>query len=40
MKWIKQIYDCVHAYKLWFLILITTDLLFIFLALIGLPRNL
>lgn len=39
MKWIKQIYDCFHAYKLWFLILITTDLLFIFLAWLAYPET-
>ncbi|NMF00354.1 sensor histidine kinase [Aneurinibacillus aneurinilyticus] len=39
MKWIKQIYDCFHAYKQWFLILITTDLLFIFLAWLAYPET-
>lgn len=39
MSWIKQIYDCFHADKLWFLILIITDLLFIFLAWLAYPET-
>ncbi|SMO87955.1 sensor histidine kinase [Melghirimyces algeriensis] len=39
MKWIKQIYDCFHAYKLWFLILIVTNLLFIFFAWLAYPET-
>lgn len=37
MKWIKPIYDCFHAYKLWFLILMGTNLLFIFFAWLAYP---
>ena len=39
MKWIKQIYDCFHAYKQWFLMLIATNLLFIFLAWLAYPET-
>ncbi|PWA11056.1 ATP-binding protein [Pueribacillus theae] len=39
MKWIKQIYDCFLAYKLWFLMLISTNLLFIFLAWLAYPET-
>ena len=39
MKWIKQIYNCFHAYKLWFLILIITDILFSFLAWLAYPET-
>ncbi|KNF08594.1 signal transduction histidine kinase [Gottschalkia purinilytica] len=39
MRWIKQIYDCFNAYKLWFFILITTDLLFSFLAWLAYPET-
>lgn len=39
MKWIKQIFDCFHAYKQWFLIFITTDLLFIFFAWLAYPET-
>src|SRR5690606_35201702 len=39
MRWIKQIYDCFHANKLWFLILVTTNLLFIFLAWLAYPET-
>ena len=39
MGWIKRIYDCFYAYKRWFLILITTDLLFIFLAWLAYPET-
>ncbi|CAH0122389.1 Sensor histidine kinase GraS [Paenibacillus sp. CECT 9249] len=39
MKWIKQIYDCFHAYKQWFLIVIVTNLLFIFLAWLAYPES-
>ncbi|MCR1898610.1 sensor histidine kinase [Irregularibacter muris] len=37
MKWIKRIYDCFDAYKLWFIILIVTDILFSFLAWLAYP---
>lgn len=39
MSWIKQVYDCFYSYKLWFLFLITTNLLFIFLAWLAYPRS-
>lgn len=39
MKWIKKICDCFNAYKLWFLILIATNLLFIFLAWLAYPET-
>ncbi len=39
MKRIKQIYDCFHAYKRWFLILISTNLLFIFFAWLAYPET-
>ncbi|WP_010277173.1 sensor histidine kinase [Paenibacillus senegalensis] len=39
MRWIKQIYDCLHAYKLWFLILAATNLLFMFLAWLAYPET-
>lgn len=39
MQLIKQIYDCFHAYKQWFLILITTNLLFSFLAWLAYPES-
>ncbi|WP_062104336.1 sensor histidine kinase [Bacillus niameyensis] len=39
MKWIKQIYDCLHAYKLWFLVLTMTNFLFIFLAWLAYPET-
>lgn len=39
MRRIKQIYDCFHAYKQWFLMLITTNLLFIFLAWLAYPET-
>ncbi|MDQ0174744.1 sensor histidine kinase [Bacillus chungangensis] len=39
MRWIKQIYNCFYAYKQWFLILITTDLLFSFLAWLAYPET-
>ncbi|AKL96592.1 sensor protein BceS [Clostridium aceticum] len=38
MKWIKKIYSCFNDYKLWFFILITTDLLFSFLAWLAYPE--
>jgi signal transduction histidine kinase len=34
---IKQIYDCFQAYKIWFLIIIATNLLFIFFAWLAYP---
>src|SRR5699024_2304782 len=37
--WIKQIYNCFHAYKQWFLMLIATNLLFIFLAWLAYPET-
>ncbi|WP_019535985.1 sensor histidine kinase [Paenibacillus ginsengihumi] len=37
MKRIQSIYDCIHAYKLWLLILMATDLLFIFFAWLAYP---
>ncbi|MFM1654711.1 ATP-binding protein [Brevibacillus sp. B_LB10_24] len=39
MKWIKQIYDCFHAYKLWFLMLMAASLLFGFLAWLAYPET-
>ncbi|API92522.1 sensor histidine kinase [Virgibacillus pantothenticus] len=39
MKWIKQIYDCFHAYKQWFLILMATSLLFSYLAWLAYPET-
>ncbi|KAJ48742.1 signal transduction histidine kinase [Clostridium tetanomorphum] len=39
MKWIKQIYDCFHAYKQWFLMLIATSVLFSFLAWLAYPET-
>ena len=39
MSWIKQVYDCFYSYKLWFLTLITTNLLFIFLAWLAYPES-
>lgn len=39
MKWIEQIYDCFHAYRQWFLILISTNLLFSFLAWLAYPET-
>ena len=39
MKWIKQIYDCLSAYKLWFFIFIATDILFTFLAWLAYPET-
>ncbi|ROR25887.1 signal transduction histidine kinase [Mobilisporobacter senegalensis] len=39
MKWIKQIYACFNDYKLWFLILIATNFLFIFLAWLAYPET-
>src|SRR5699024_3659652 len=39
MKWIKQIYDVIHAYKYWFLMFITTSLLFIFCAWLAYPKT-
>ncbi|MCJ7840894.1 sensor histidine kinase [Lederbergia sp. NSJ-179] len=39
MKGIKQIYDCVHAYKHWFLMLMATSLLFSFLAWLAYPET-
>src|SRR5690625_4507491 len=39
MKWIQQIYNCFHAYKQWFLVLIATNLLFIFLAWLAYPET-
>ncbi len=39
MKWIKRTYDYFHAYKFWFLMLITTNLLFIFLAWLAYPET-
>lgn len=39
MRWIKEIYNCFHAYKLWFLILIVTNLLFIFFAWLAYPET-
>lgn len=37
MRWLKQIYDCFHAYKQWFLMLMATSLLFSFLAWLAYP---
>ncbi|SDZ38033.1 Signal transduction histidine kinase [Evansella caseinilytica] len=39
MRWIKRIDDCLHAYKLWFLILMVTNLLFIFFAWLAYPET-
>lgn len=39
MKWLKQIYDCFQAYKLWFLILLVTDVFFILLAWLAYPET-
>ncbi|TCK89149.1 signal transduction histidine kinase [Natranaerovirga hydrolytica] len=39
MKYIKRIYDCLSAYKLWYLILITTNVLFGFLAWLAYPET-
>ncbi|MBW4829538.1 MAG: sensor histidine kinase [Clostridiaceae bacterium] len=39
MKWIKQIYDCFHAYGQWFLMLMATSLLFSFLAWLAYPET-
>lgn len=39
MKWIKQIYDCFHAYKQWFFMLMATSLLFSFLAWLAYPET-
>ncbi|MFD3258125.1 sensor histidine kinase [Paenibacillus lentus] len=39
MRWIKQIYDCFHAYKQWFLMLMATSLLFSFLAWLAYPET-
>ncbi|GGP08595.1 sensor histidine kinase [Oceanobacillus neutriphilus] len=38
MKRVKQIYDCFHANKQWFFMLIGTNLLFIFLAWLAYPE--
>ncbi|WMJ81503.1 sensor histidine kinase [Clostridium sp. MB40-C1] len=39
MKWIKQIYECFHAYKQWFLMFIATSILFSFLAWLAYPET-
>lgn len=39
MKWLKQIYDCLYAYKQWFLMLVATSLLFSFLAWLAYPET-
>ncbi|MED4162603.1 sensor histidine kinase [Halalkalibacterium halodurans] len=39
MRGIKQIYDCLYAYKLGFLLLIITNLLFIFFAWLAYPET-
>ncbi|WP_062049082.1 sensor histidine kinase [Bacillus sp. JCM 19034] len=39
MKWIKPIYDLSHAYKQWFLIVVVTNLLYIFLAWLAYPET-
>ncbi|WP_106767114.1 sensor histidine kinase [Paenibacillus faecalis] len=39
MKWMKQIYDCFHAYKQWFLVLMATSLLFSYLAWLAYPET-
>ncbi|GIP34950.1 sensor histidine kinase [Paenibacillus sp. J2TS4] len=39
MKWTKQIYDCFHAYKHWFLMLMATSLLFSYLAWLAYPET-
>ncbi len=38
MKWLKRIYECFNAYKLWFLIAISTNLFFSFLAWLVYPE--
>lgn len=39
MKWLKQIYDCLYAYKQWFVMLVATSLLFSFLAWLAYPET-
>lgn len=39
MRWMMRIFDCLHAYKQWLLILITTNLFFIFLAWLAYPET-
>lgn len=39
MIWIKQIYNCFHAYKQWFLLLMTNSFLFSFLAWLAYPET-
>lgn len=39
MKWIKGIYECFSAYRMWFIILIATDMLFVFLAWLAYPET-
>lgn len=39
MKWMKQIYDCFHAYKQWFLMLMAISLLFSYLAWLAYPET-